>query len=217
MFDRVFALGRAPIPAPASVMSCPTGPQNRWWFFVDQIVDPGIIEITLLHKENQTLPLKNHTLLWTCKLFRKSDSFFAGFLFVGSVCRVKSFEIQLSMRINRIARNPYTLPVNKKDLRIYRSWRGSRHTTRKKRGANGDWESTPVLSRQAGDQETRSSYPSLWGVTAEKSTNVYFTNAMPFFPWIVEGTAFAWGGWPLLAFRRLCWDGQETRNVCISN
>ena len=57
MFDRVFALGRERIPAPASNMSCPTGPRNRWRFFVDQIVDPGIIEITLLHKENQTLPV----------------------------------------------------------------------------------------------------------------------------------------------------------------
>ena len=45
----------------ASDMSCPTGPRNGWRLFVDQIVDPGIIEITLLHKENQTLPLKNHT------------------------------------------------------------------------------------------------------------------------------------------------------------
>ena len=95
-----------------------------------------------MHKENQTLPLKNHpltkTLLWTCKLSRNSDSFFADFLFVGRsvgnsrVCRVKSFEIQQSTRIDRIARNPYTLPVKKKDLRNYRSWRGSRRTTRKK-------------------------------------------------------------------------------------
>ena len=61
MFDRVFALGRVRIPAPASDMSCPTGPRNRCWFFVDQIVDPGIIEITLLRKENQTMPLKIHT------------------------------------------------------------------------------------------------------------------------------------------------------------
>ena len=30
------------------------------------------------------------------------------------VCRVKSFEIQQSTRIDRIARNPYTLPVKKK-------------------------------------------------------------------------------------------------------
>ena len=39
MFDRVFALGRVRIPAPASDMSCTTGPRNRWWLFVDQIVD----------------------------------------------------------------------------------------------------------------------------------------------------------------------------------
>ena len=78
------------------------------------------------------------TLLWRCKLFRKSDSFFADFLFVGRsvgisrVCQVKSFEIQQSTRINRIARNPYTLPVKKKDLQNYRSWRASRRTMRKK-------------------------------------------------------------------------------------
>ena len=29
------------------------------WFFIDQIVERGIIEITLLHEENQTLPLKD--------------------------------------------------------------------------------------------------------------------------------------------------------------
>ena len=207
MFDRVFALGRVRIPAPASDMSCPTGPRNRRWFFVDQIVDPGIIEITL-HVQSRVLV--------KCDLWQAGfgflcgatwcRTFFADFLFVGRsvgnsrVCRVKSFEIQQSTRIDRIARNPYTLPVKKKDLRNYRSWRGSRRTTRKKTRSklNGDWESTPVPSRQAGDRETRSSYPSLWGVTAENSTKVYFTNAVPFFPWIVEGTAFAWGGWPLL-------------------
>ena len=32
------------------------------------------------------------------------------------VCPVKSFEIPQSTRIDRIARNPYTLPVKKKDL-----------------------------------------------------------------------------------------------------
>ena len=86
MFDRVFALGRVRIPAPASDMSCPTGPRNRWWFFVDQIVDPGDHQN---HAAPQRKPnpdsTKSHltkTLLWTCKLFRKSV-FFADFLFVG--------------------------------------------------------------------------------------------------------------------------------------
>ena len=72
MFDRVFALGRVRIPAPASDMSCPMGPRNKEFFFVDQIVDLGIIEITLLHKESQTLPLKNPTLL---KLYFEHVSF----------------------------------------------------------------------------------------------------------------------------------------------
>ena len=51
---------------------------------------------------------------------------------ISRVCRVKSFEIQQSTRIDRIGRNPYTLPVKKKDLQNYRSWRASRRTTRKK-------------------------------------------------------------------------------------
>ena len=64
-----------------------------------------------------------------------------------------------------------------------------------KRGADGDLESTSVWvpSRQAGDREIRSSYPSLWGVTEEKNTDVYFIETVPFFPWVVEGTSFAWG------------------------
>ena len=63
MFDRVFALYR-PCAYPGVGLrhaSGPTGPRNKEFFFVDQIVDPGIIEITLLHKESQTLPLKNPT------------------------------------------------------------------------------------------------------------------------------------------------------------
>ena len=85
----------------------------------------------LLHKENQTLPLKNYTypkLYFEHVSFSENRTvFFADFLFVGRsvgnsrVCRVKSFEIQQSTRIDRIARNPYTLPVKKKDLRNNRS------------------------------------------------------------------------------------------------
>ena len=65
MFGRVFALNR-PCAYPSAGLrhaSGPTGPRNSWWFFVDQIVDPGIIEITLLHKGNQTLPLKDQAWL----------------------------------------------------------------------------------------------------------------------------------------------------------
>ena len=61
MFDRVFALYR-PCAYPGAGLrhaSGTTGPRNMQWFFVDQIVEPGIIEITLLRKENQTLPLKD--------------------------------------------------------------------------------------------------------------------------------------------------------------
>ena len=155
------------------------------------------------------------TLLWTCKLFRKSDSNFADFLFVGRsvgnsrVCRVKSFEIQQSTRIDRIARNPYTLPVKKKDLRNYRSWRGSRRTTRKK--TRSKWRLGGHTSPfQTGGRSRNQKYPSLWGVTAENSTNVYFTNAVPFFPWEQHLL-----GADDRSFRRWCWDGQETRNVTV--
>ena len=66
MFDRVFAL--YVLYRPCAYLgvglphaSGPTGPRNKEFFFVDQIVDPGIIKITLLLKESQTLPLKNFT------------------------------------------------------------------------------------------------------------------------------------------------------------
>ena len=39
----------------------PTGPWNLESLFVDQILDPRIVEITLLQKGNQALPLKNPT------------------------------------------------------------------------------------------------------------------------------------------------------------
>ena len=61
MFDHVFALYR-PCGYPGAGLrhaSGPTGPRNMQWFFVDQIVGTGIIEITLLREENQTLPLKD--------------------------------------------------------------------------------------------------------------------------------------------------------------
>ena len=54
-------------------------------------------------------------------------------------------------------------------------------------------QSAWVPSRQAGDPETRSSYPSLWGVTEEKNAHAYFTETVPLFPGVVEGTSFAWG------------------------
>ena len=60
MFDGVFALYR-PCAYPGVGLrhaSGPTGPRNKGFFFVDQIVGSGIIEITLQHKESQTLPLK---------------------------------------------------------------------------------------------------------------------------------------------------------------
>ena len=43
------------------------------------------------------------------------------------------------------------------------------------------------------------------------------TYTVPFFPWIVEGTSFAWGGWPLLSrvvFRQA--RGQKRISICHS-
>ena len=42
--------------------SVPTSPRNLESFSVHQIVNPGIVEITLFQKENQTQPLYNSTL-----------------------------------------------------------------------------------------------------------------------------------------------------------
>ena len=42
--------------------SVPTSPRNLESFSVHQIVDPGIVEITLFQKANQTQPLHNSTL-----------------------------------------------------------------------------------------------------------------------------------------------------------
>ena len=123
-----------------------------------------------------------------------SQTFMRRSVGISRICRVKkfqnpSFKIQQSTRIDRIARNPHMLSVKK----ISRSGARSRRTTRKKKpGADGDWESTSVPSRQAGDRESRSSFPSLWRVTEEKNTDVYFTETVPF-SWVVEGTPFAWG------------------------
>ena len=63
MIDRVFALYRPCAYSGVGLRhaSGPMGPRNKGFFFVDQIVDPAIIEITLLDKESQTLPLKNPT------------------------------------------------------------------------------------------------------------------------------------------------------------
>ena len=74
MFDRVFALYRRCAYLSVGLLhaSGPTGPRNKEFFFVVQIVDPGIIEIMLLHKESQTLPLKNPTSL---KLYFEHVSF----------------------------------------------------------------------------------------------------------------------------------------------
>ena len=80
--------------------SVPTSPRNLEWFSVHQIVDPGIVEITLFQKANQTQPLHNSTLKMkhffsisyqnvffsTCTL-----SWFRGFVVCGLVC--PSFEI----------------------------------------------------------------------------------------------------------------------------
>ena len=62
MFDRVFAL-YWPCAYPGAVLRHASGPTipRKKWFLVDQIVDPGIIEITLLHRGSQTWTLKNHT------------------------------------------------------------------------------------------------------------------------------------------------------------
>ena len=90
----------------------------------------------------------------------------------------------------------------------------------RKRGADGDWESTPVPSRQAGDRETRSSCPSLWGVTAENSTNAVFHRRRAFLSVNCRGNSICLGsllGADDRSFRRWCSGGQATRNVCLSN
>ena len=77
-----------------------------------------------------------------------------------------------------------------------------------------------VPSRQASDRETRSSFPSLWGVTAENSTNVYFTDTVSFFLWIVDrGNIICLGRMTAPFEGAWCSDGQETRtwDVCLSN
>ena len=66
-----------------------------------------------------------------------------------------------------ISRNPHTLSLMKTICSVEVEEQAVAWWERK-RGADGDWESSPVSSRQAGDRETRSNYPSLWGVTAEK-------------------------------------------------
>ena len=73
------------------------------------------------------------------------------------VCRVKSFEIQQSTRIDRIVSNPYTLPVKKRTSGTTEAEEEAAAPRERKRGANGDLESTPVPFRQARDRETRSS------------------------------------------------------------
>ena len=61
--DRVLTLNR-PCAYPGAVLrhtSGPTGPRSSKSFFVDQILAPWIIEITVLQKANQTLTLINLT------------------------------------------------------------------------------------------------------------------------------------------------------------
>ena len=77
-------IGHMRIPASASDMFGPTGPRNRWWFFIDQIVDLRIIEITLPQGKPNPASQKSRltkTLLctWHCKLFWKSDGFLQTF------------------------------------------------------------------------------------------------------------------------------------------
>ena len=117
-------IGRVRIPAPSPVMLL-AGDGSPKSFFV-QIVDPEIVEITLLHKANQTLPFKNPTKL---QLYFEhlafSDigqlTFIANFHGSAAVCRYfedlsgkKSFKIHPSTsRIYRIPKNTHTLFVRR--------------------------------------------------------------------------------------------------------
>ena len=65
--------------------SVPTSPRNLESFSVHQIVDSGIVEITLFQKANQTQPLHNSTLkmkpflAFLIKMFFSTLSWFCGF------------------------------------------------------------------------------------------------------------------------------------------
>ena len=100
---------------------------------------------------------------------------------ISRIYRVKKFQ-NPTVHAYRSYRKESAYAVSEeKDLQK-RSKKLLHHEKKKKRGADGDWESTSVPSRQAGDRESRSSDPSLRGVTKEKNTDVYFTETVHFFP-----------------------------------
>ena len=108
--------------------SVPTSPRNLESFSVHQIVDPGIVEVTLFQKANQTQPLHNSTLKMKPFLAFLIKMFFLAHFrgswpswFCGLVC--PSFKIWPSTYRSYVVsmKNcPCTCPL--KLLKLYRSY-----------------------------------------------------------------------------------------------
>ena len=135
------------------------------------------------------------TLLWTCKLFQNQTVFSQTFMCrsqcrCSRICRLKKFQ-NATVHAYRSYRKESAYAVSEEIDLQKRS--NPPHHENKNEEQMETWrahQSAWVPSRQAGDPETRSSYPSLWGVTEEKNAHAYFTETVPLFPGVVEGTSF---------------------------
>ena len=112
---------------------------------------------------------------------------------ISRICRLKKFQ-NPTVHAYRSYRKESAYAVSE-EIDLQKRSNPPHHENENDEQIDGDLESTSVWvpSRQAGDRETRSSCPSLWGVTEEKNAHVYYTETVPLFPWAVEGTSFAWG------------------------
>ena len=111
------------------------------------------------------------TLLWTCKLFQNqtvfSQTFICRSVGISRICRLKKFQ-NPTVHAYRSYRKESAYAVSEE---IGLQKRSNPHHENKNEERDGVLKGTSVgvPSRQAGDRETRSSYPSLWRVTEEKT------------------------------------------------
>ena len=136
------------------------------------------------------------TLLWTCKLFQNqtvfSQTFMCLFVGISRICRLKKFqnptvhayrsyrkesayavseEIDLQKRSNP----PHHENKNEEQME---TWRAHQSESLRDRRAI---EKPEAVTRHSEESQRR------------KNAHVYFTETVPLFPWVVEGTSFAWG------------------------
>ena len=193
-------IGHVRIPA-----SGPTGPRNsRDWFFVDQIVDPGIIEITLL-RETKPLPLKTQSFFAD---FRGSPTRCVGIL---RVCRVKQFQ------------NP--------TVHVYQSYhKESAYAVRKEKDAQKLTSKPPHDEKETEEQVETGRAHSLRdrrvienqkqlpvSLRSQRRIARMCISQTPCLSFRELSTEHHFLGADDRSFRRWCSDGQETRNVCLSN